>query len=128
MLNRKGDDQLMMTDAYRMLYEIEVGLRECAEEIMNKHHGPLWRRKLDEERKEHFYHTLSLFGKYEQLKAFFTSPERSRLYKLIPIRNKVCHMKLLSIEEYDFLVSCYSVVTSSLDDYISSAQSAMSPT
>ncbi|MEW4286208.1 hypothetical protein [Priestia koreensis] len=31
----------MMTEAYRMLYEIEVGLREHAEEIMNRHHGPL---------------------------------------------------------------------------------------
>ncbi|KOO47169.1 hypothetical protein AMD01_06700 [Priestia koreensis] len=118
----------MMTEAYRMLYEIEVGLRERAEEIMNRHHGPLWRRKLYEERKEHFYHTLSLFGKYEQLQTFFTPSERSRLYKLIPIRNKICHMQLLTIEEYGFLVSCYSLVTSSLDDHLSSVQSVTSST
>ncbi|MCM3006869.1 hypothetical protein [Priestia koreensis] len=108
----------MMTEAYRMLYEIEVGLREWAEEIMNKHHGHLWRRKLDEERKEHFYHTLSLFGKYEQLQTFFTPSERSHLYKLIPIRNKICHMQLLTIEEYEFLASCYAVVAGALQNHV----------
>lgn len=99
-----------MTKAYQMLYEIEVSLKSNAERRMSIKHGPLWRRKYGEEGKKNLYNVIGLYGKYEELKGFFSTSDRAKLYRLIPIRNKICHMQLLMENEYDLLDVCHQLV------------------
>ncbi len=56
------------------------------------------------------YDVIRLCGKYEELKDFYSISDRAALYKLIPIRNKICHMQLLTEDEFYFLASCWGLV------------------
>lgn len=101
----------MMTQAYRMLYEIETTLREIVDRKMTAYYGYLWRRKLNEEGRDYYHDTVSYFGKYNPLLSIFTQEERQLLYSLYPVRNKICHMHLFTLSEYDLLIQCHELVT-----------------
>ncbi|MCM3003664.1 hypothetical protein [Priestia koreensis] len=107
-------DVQMMVQAYGMLYHIETTLKQTVETIMTNQYGLLWRRKLKEEEKEYLYEIISIFGKYKPLITIFTPLDRKKLYELIPIRNKICHMKHIAILEYKFLEECLELVTRTL--------------
>lgn len=100
-----------MVDSYRMLYEIENTLRENADSKMRQLYGPMWRRRLDEEGRNYLHDTIALYGKYKELGNTFGKTERKRLYHLIPIRNKICHMNFITPYEYDLLNWCHEIVT-----------------
>ncbi|WP_336883816.1 hypothetical protein [Priestia koreensis] len=91
-------------EAYGALYEIETSLKDIIEDKMSTEHGPLWRRKLREEGKKHFHDVVSFYHKYQCLNDLFTSEELHQMHQLIAIRNKVCHMRDLSNDEFRVLL------------------------
>ncbi|MDQ0246498.1 hypothetical protein J2S09_004102 [Bacillus fengqiuensis] len=110
-----------MTKSYRMLYEIEITLRDIADSKMGKRYGPIWRRKLGEEGKDYLHDTIALFGKYGELINIFSLIERKKLHSLVSIRNKICHMTLIIPYEYDLLKQCHELVTKKISSTIASA-------
>jgi hypothetical protein len=99
-----------MTKSYRMLYEIETTLRYIADSKMRQQYGPLWRRRFGEEGRYYLHDIIALFGKYSELINIFSLTERQRFYSLVPIRNKICHMNLITPSEYDLLKQCHELV------------------
>lgn len=99
-----------MTNSYRMLYEIETTLRNIADSKMRQHHGPIWRRKFGEEGRDYLHDTIAVFGTYSELINIFSPTERRRFHSLVPIRNKICHMNLITPHEYDLLNHCHELV------------------
>ena len=86
-----------MTQAYRMLFEIETTLRNVIEFKMFESYGHIWRSMFHEHKRKYFYHdTVACFGKYQPLIEVFDDEQRRMLYELNEIRNKVCHMELIS--------------------------------
>jgi hypothetical protein len=79
-----------------MLYEIETTLRDITDSIMRKRYGSMWRRKFDEEGRYYLHDTIALFEKYSELLNIFSLTEKQKFYSLVPIRNKICHMTLIT--------------------------------
>lgn len=99
-----------MTKSYRMLYEIETTLRDIADSKMRQRYDPIWRRKFGEEGRYFFHDTIALFGKYSELINIFSLTEKQRFYSLVPIRNKICHMNLITPYKYELLKQCHGLV------------------
>lgn len=100
-----------MVDSYRMLYEIETALRDIADSKIRHCYGDTWRKNLGEEGRYYLHDTIALFGKYKELINIFSPTEKQRFYSLVPIRNKICHMLLISLNEYNLLKQCHEIVT-----------------
>src|SRR5690606_2162752 len=99
--------------AYGLLYEIETTLAALIEENMINHYGIGWNQRLDLRRNFknlHLYELVSFFGKYSSILTHFTETERMKLYEIVPIRNKICHMKLITLEELEQLKMVHSLV------------------
>lgn len=99
-----------MTNSYRMLYEIETTLRDIVDNKMRQRYGPIWRRRFGEEGRYYLHDTIALFGKYSELFNIFNPTEKRRFHSLVPIRNKICHMNLITPYAYDLLKQCHELV------------------
>ena len=97
-----------MAHSYRLLYQIENDLKEIIFTIFLKNNRMLQEnRSLDS---MYLHEIIACFGKYNILKHLFTSEERQHLYDLVEIRNKICHMKLISYHEKNRLQDCFTFV------------------
>lgn len=103
----------LMTAAYSMLYEIETTLAKIIESNMKIHYGLGWQQRLRLRRNFntlYFHELIAFFGKYPSTLPHFTEHQRNQLYDIVPIRNKVCHMKNLNIKEYKALKDVHRLI------------------
>ncbi len=80
---------------------------------MQAEYGIAWEHLVKEKHRfaTCYYHELiPYFAKYSPLQKIFTEKERKQLYQLTPIRNKICHMKKLNPNDYNFLKECHLLV------------------
>jgi hypothetical protein len=63
----------------------------------------------------YFYELIPYFAKYKPLHKIYTIKDRNQLYQLTPIRNKICHMKMLDQQEYTDLKKCHLLVVRSFE-------------
>lgn len=111
------NDSALMCSAYKLLYEIETSLKAQLETCMTHKHGTYWRNHIKE---KHRYDDIRLvelipyFTKYTPINQLFTKTVIDELYKLIPIRNNICHMLLISDHEFIKLQNIYAMVMSKL--------------
>jgi hypothetical protein len=102
-----------MTQAYQLLYDIETTLRQIISHHMNISYGRAWEHRVYEKHPFtscYFHELIPYFVKYPPLQEIFTTDERRQLYQLTPIRNKICHMKLLDQQEYALLERCHLLI------------------
>ncbi|WP_079476230.1 hypothetical protein [Marinococcus halophilus] len=77
-----------MAKHYQKLYIIENYIRE------------------EKQKNLYFHEYISLLNEIEFSKDF-----KQKLYKLVKVRNKICHMEILDIEEKKLLDLCYKEIT-----------------
>ena len=104
-----------MKFAYGVLYRLENNLREYIKETMTREYGHGWWIKAPLANnypayKKHFnnlyfHEVISLLLAYECSITQFPATLQSQLTATIPIRNKIAHMKVLSEEEYQQLIT-----------------------
>lgn len=110
-----------MASAYKLIYEIEIGLKGQIRQSMFKAYGKHWKHKINTTERFSsalFHEIIPYFAKYKPLQNIYSEKERKELYALIPIRNKICHMKLLNIEEFNLLTKTHDLVVSRLNTSI----------
>lgn len=106
-----------MTQSYQYLYVIESSLRETISSELLASYGTNWENRVREKYAltTCYYHELvPYFAKYPTLQKLFNEAERKQLYQLTPIRNKICHMKILETKEFEHLENCYRLVENQL--------------
>ncbi len=87
-------------EAYRILYQIHNHLRDL---LIDYNFAAL---KLDRPGLTDYIYVL------HKIKKVIDDDAAADLYKLIPIRNKVCHMHLITESELRFIVECLNTIHS----------------
>lgn len=118
---------LIMQKAYGILYKLEKSLRKHIEKTMQKEYGQGWWTKAPLENKyppykKHFnnfylHETISLLSSYECLSIQFNREVFAQLVSIVPIRNKVAHMKLIALEDYELLLNTEIIVRQIINNY-----------
>ncbi|MGJ9381827.1 hypothetical protein [Salipaludibacillus sp. CF4.18] len=102
-----------MTEAYSLLFEIEIKLRNYINWTLMKDYGLQWQYKFGEKKplvRSNFNELISYFEKYPPLTSCFTPAEIETLSHLTKIRNKVAHMIYISEIEFDILAKCRYII------------------
>lgn len=113
-------EELIMQEAYGILYKLEKNLRKHIEKTMQKEYGQGWWTKAPLENKyppykKHFnnfylHETISLLSAYPCLSIQFSKEVFAQLVSIVPIRNKVAHMKFITLEDYELLLEIEAVI------------------
>lgn len=109
-----------MSKAYQYLFEIENTLRNVIKNRMHEAYGLDWERvaprinKIPQKNFQtlRFHNLITWFKVYPPLQPVFPSKILSDLESLIPIRNKIAHCKLLTIQEFNDLRETYQLIFS----------------
>ena len=112
----------LMTSAYKLLYRMETYLKQGIDKVLSKTHGVNWQFILRVNRDiDNLYLSdiIGYYGKYQELTTIFSDSQRTELYHLVSIRNKVAHMKLISTNEYEALEKCFYLVEEKLSSILS---------
>lgn len=107
------EDKERMIEAYSLLYDIETSLVHIIVKSFEEHFGINYMIYLNRNIKfdtATYDRLVSFFGKYPRIFPQVTDLQRMRLYKLTPIRHKICHMKHLTDQELQHLVECHELV------------------
>lgn len=88
----------LMKDAYGKFYEIENIIRKIVIKKMKESYGLFWEPKMNF-KKISYHELLSNITNNPILSSLFSSNINTRLYSLIPIRNKIAHSQVLSEHE-----------------------------
>ncbi|MBP1931888.1 hypothetical protein J2Z37_001889 [Ammoniphilus resinae] len=108
-----------MCDSYRILYELETKLRTMIDDTLTREFGYTWHLSQKyisfDFHTAHYYQLLQIIRKFPTLKEKFTQKQIEKLTNLNAIRNKICHMRDISIPEYKKLVTCHKIVISKIE-------------
>jgi hypothetical protein len=105
-----------MCNAYRLLYEMETKLRMIIDDTLQKEYGLYWYLRSSVLPNINFlianyFQLIHIIRKFPSLKSHFTETQIKELTQLNEVRNNICHMKDLTLEEYEHLVYCHGLVS-----------------
>ncbi len=102
-----------LTEAYRVICNIETKLRDIAKFVFMNYYGSNWRQEINlycDIDDTSFWRLLNIYEEKKMLRYFLLPNELQLFRKIVRIRNKVCHFRKITEEECKLLKRCESLI------------------